>query len=299
MNQDIVKEILYYQHLSPGIVALVLGVAFVLGAIHALSPGHGKSLMAAYLIGSKGKVSDAVILGATITISHVISVILVGVLVLLVADFFWSEKLSLWIGLFSGLLIFGIGIWLFISRLRLFRKGGRFSGIKNKNKPGVTPHSAIMQNSAIITDLNNISASGPTRGALVFLPISNHSHHHHSGHSHEHDDEHSHHHYDPNLSVWNNIMLGISGGIVPCPKAIVILLLAISLQRITLGIIIILAFSLGLAAVLMAIGIIMVRASHLLKNRFEDKRIQLLPVLGSSIIIGLGVFLTIRTAMLL
>ncbi|MEJ2634029.1 MAG: sulfite exporter TauE/SafE family protein [Calditrichia bacterium] len=296
MNQDFVKEVLYYQQLSPGIIALVLGIAFVLGAIHALSPGHGKSLMAAYLIGSKGKIRDAVILGVTITISHVFSVILVGVLALLITDFFWSEKLSLWLGLFSGVLIFGIGIWLFVTRLRAFKKGIIFQKIPNEKIPENPITTATVYPLAAAREFNSSIPIRPIEGNRTVSVHQNHS-----GHFHDHSDahSHSHHHYDPNISLWSNISLGISGGIVPCPKAIVILLLAISLQRIVLGITIIVAFSFGLAAVLMTIGIVMVRASNLIKNRFEDKRIQLLPILGSFVIIGLGIFLTIRTAILM
>lgn len=296
MNQDFVKEVLYYQQLSPGIIALVLGIAFVLGAIHALSPGHGKSLMAAYLIGSKGKIRDAVILGVTITISHVFSVILVGVFALLITDFFWSEKLSLWLGLFSGVLIFGIGIWLFVTRLRAFKKGSVFHKIPNKRIPENPIASATIYPLAAAWKFNSGIPNRPIGGNRTIFVHQNHS-----GHFHDHSDahSHSHHHYDPKISLWSNISLGISGGIVPCPKAIVILLLAISLQRIMLGITIIVAFSFGLAAVLMTIGIVMVRASNLIKNRFEDKRIQLLPILGSFVIIGLGIFLTIRTAILM
>ncbi|RQW03234.1 MAG: nickel transporter, partial [Calditrichaeota bacterium] len=98
--------------------------------------------------------------------------------------------------------------------------------------------------------------------------------------------------------LWTNISLGISGGIVPCPKALVILLLAISLQKTFLGIIIISVFSLGLAAVLVTIGIVLVKASHLIKGRLEGKSIQIIPVAGAVIIIGLGLFLTYRTIQL-
>jgi nickel/cobalt exporter len=131
--------------------------------------------------------------------------------------------------------------------------------------------------------------------------VSTEEHHHHHSHENHHGEsgDHSHHHYHPELSLWSNIALGISGGIVPCPKALVILLLAISLQRITLGLAIISVFSLGLAAVLIAVGIITIRASDLLKSKFENRRLQFLPLIGSVVIIGLGIFLTYRTALIM
>ncbi len=235
----------------------------MLGAIHALGPGHGKSLMAAYLVGVRGKVKDAIILALSITFSHVFSVIVIGFVVFLLMNVFWSEKISLWLGVISGVFICAIGLWLLIQRLHFYQ-------VKQK-----------------------IISQAPRHSGLENFY---HTHHHH--HS---SDSHTHHHSnnDSNLSLWSNISLGISSGIVPCPKALVILLLAISLQKIILGIIIITVFSLGMALVLMAIGIILVKASHLLKDRFQSKWTQLLPVLGSIIIIVLGLVITLRTIQLL
>ena len=296
MNQNIVKEILYNQNISPAIMALVLGVAFVLGAIHAMGPGHGKSLMAAYLVGAKGKVQDALVLGLTITISHVFSVIVIGLVALQVADFFKTEKVSLWLGLVSGILIVGIGLWLFVSRFRnLRRKSARenFVGLE-KSQSGELQLGVIAP-----VEANSCLTSQERHSYYLANDSLIHSHPNGEGHTHSQGHGHHHHHYNPDMSLWSNIALGVSGGIVPCPKALVILLLAISLQRIGLGIVIISVFSLGLAAVLIAIGIIMVKASHLLKGKFEDRRIQFLPVLGSLVIIALGLFLSVRTILIM
>src|SRR4030043_1826594 len=122
MSEDFVKEALYRPDLSPLFLLLILGAAFLLGAIHALGPGHGKSLMAAYLVGARGRVRDAVVLALTITFSHVFSVILIGFAAFVVMDVFWSEKVSLWLGIVSGIIITVIGIWLLIQRLQLWHK---------------------------------------------------------------------------------------------------------------------------------------------------------------------------------
>ena len=257
MNQDILKEVLYYEQLSLSTLILVHAVAFVLGAIHSLGPGHGKSLMAAYLVGSKGRIRDALILSLTLTISHVFSVILIGLLALWLTDFFLPGKISKWMGLFSGIGILIIGCWLLISRYKVFKQK------KMENQSSTT-----IQHRHPSIQVQNIN------------PINHH-----------------HHHYHSNLSTWSNIALGISAGIIPCPKAIVILLLALSLHKIALGITIILAFSLGISIVLVALGIIMVKASYLLKGRFEGRTIQIIPIIGSVVIIGLGVFITAKTMM--
>lgn len=261
MTQEFIKNALYAEQISLPIFFLILGIAFMLGAIHALAPGHGKSLMAAYLVGSAGRLRDAFLLALTITISHVFSVIVIGLLALALADFFWPERINRWIGLFSGIAISGIGLALFISRL----------------------------------------------SAQSIWPAHTHahdrSHRQNSEPDHPHHQAHPHHHYHPdyraNTSSRSTIALGISGGIMPCPKAIVILLLAISLQRIALGITIILAFSLGLAAVLMTLGFLLVKAEHLVRNRMEMKRWQLISVLGALVIILLGAFITVQALMAL
>ncbi len=275
MSYDYLKQAIYLEHLSTGALVLLLGVAFVLGALHALSPGHGKSLMAAYLVGTSGRLRDVLILGTTITLSHVFSVVVLGLIALWLEDFFLPGSVSLYFSLGSGILILLIGVYLLISRWRAYRRVGRESA-SNGNIETILPghsHSSIEGNTTA------------------------HVHSHAPGHSHEseHSHSHTHHHFDRRLSLWQNIVLGVSGGIVPCPKALVILLLAISLQKIVLGLAIIGVFSLGLAAVLIALGIVVIRSGNLLEQRISDRRILFLPVLGAVVIIALGGWLVWQT----
>lgn len=288
MSQDFLKEVLYYQNLNGGIIALVLGASFVLGAIHALGPGHGKSLMAAYLAGAGGRVKDAIIVAVSVTVSHIFSVIIIGFVALWVMDFFKTGPLSLWISLFSGVAILGIGLWLFIQRL------GSYKNMHGKDRIRQLPDR-----------IAHLSKKDPLSGRIT-AEVSDTAHHDHHSHRLKQNGDtgsgnpHGHPHYYPQgISFWSNISLGISGGIVPCPKAIVILLLAISLQKITLGLTIISVFSLGLALVLVAVGIIMVKASHVLTGKIRNHRVMVVPVIGSVIIIGLGLFMTVRTALLM
>lgn len=261
MSYEYIKQALYEPTLSWPVIFLILGVAFVLGALHALGPGHGKGLMAAYLVGSKGRIIDALVLALTLTISHVASVLALGFITLWISDFFMPEKMSKWLGFISGLSIIGIGFWLLLSRLKSFRR-------QKTTKIQTTFHTHLHP------------------------------------HSHPHDDPgilktHSHHHHQAKFSFWQNIALGVSGGIVPCPKALVILLLAISLQKIALGITIIIVFSLGLAFVLITLGIVMLKAAYLLKGRLEDQRIQIFPLIGALLIMILGFYWTIRAFVLI
>ena len=282
MNQDILKEVLYYEQLSLSTLFLVHAVAFVLGAIHSLGPGHGKSLMAAYLIGSKGRIRDALILSLTLTLSHVFSVILIGLLALWLTDFFLPGKISRWIGLFSGIGILLIGCWLLTSRFKAFKQ--KKSAKKLLIKKG-HQHQEIDIDEHSSNPLSSRSEHRHYEDHASDINLDNHNHHHH--------------HFQPNLSTWSNIALGISGGIIPCPKAIVILLLALSLHKIVVGITIILAFSLGISIVLVALGILMVKASYLLKGRFEGKAVKIIPIIGSVMIIGLGIFITLKTITLI
>jgi len=281
MNQDLIKEVLYYKEISPGVLILVLAIAFVLGAIHALGPGHGKSLMASYLVGSRGRIRDVFTLGITITISHIFSVVIIGFLALWITNYFWTGNASIWLSLASGIIIILIGLWLFIKRFQLWKSGNKTANANPASESNVSD--AYSQNSSTNTTIHT------------------EVHHHHHSHEHHHEEsgDHSHQHYDPELSFWSNVALGISGGIIPCPKALVILLLAISLQRIGLGLAIISIFSLGLAAVLIAVGIITLKASDFLKSKFENRKLQFLPLIGSVVIIGLGIFLTYRTALIM
>ncbi len=263
MTYESIKQALYEPSLSWPVIFLILGVAFVLGALHALGPGHGKGLMAAYLVGSKGRIIDAIVLAITLTISHVASVIILGFITLWISDFFMPEKMSKWLGFISGLSIVGIGIWLLLTRLISFQKS-KTTG--KKYEPFFHHHNHIHTDEDV--DQHQL-------------------HHHH------------HQHYQPTFSFWQNVALGISGGIVPCPKALVILLLAISLQKIALGITIIVVFSLGLSFVLISLGIIMLKAAYLLKGRLEDRRIQIFPIIGAALIIILGAYWTIRSLVLI
>jgi ABC-type nickel/cobalt efflux system permease component RcnA len=241
-------EIMATKELGWEIVLAALAVAVALGAFHALEPGHGKTLVAAYLVGSRGTFKQALLLGLIVTASHTAGVYLLGAATLYASQYIVPERLYPWLALASGLMIAALGLTLLARR---------------------------------------ISADDHSR---------NHAHHHHHHHDHDRDHAHLHHHHETtqNVSLKQLIALGVSGGIVPCPAALVVLLSAVSLHRIGFGLLLIVAFSVGLAAVLIAVGMLMVYARRFMARFRGDGMVvtRWLPVTSSAFIALFGLGLT-------
>jgi ABC-type nickel/cobalt efflux system permease component RcnA len=249
---DRVSAVIRSDTVTPTMFLLGLGLAMVLGAAHARSPGHGKTVMAAYLVGERGTVGHAVLLGLVVTITHTWSVVLLGVVTLSLREHIAEETLSFWMGIASGVLIAAIGLALFLKRHRAW-----------------------------------------------VLARHGHVHDHARGHSHDHDHDHGHvvrSRDGPAPSYWSILGLGISGGIVPCPTALIVLLLAIRFGRLGYGLALILAFSFGLALVLILIGVLVVKASSWVQRiSGAGGRLQLLSVLSSALIVLLGLWVVVWT----
>ena len=272
---------------------LALAIAFIWGAMHALTPGHGKTIVGAYLVGSRGTIRHAVYLGLTTTITHTLGVFVLGLITLLAAKFIVPEKLFPWMSLFSGLFVVGIGVNLFAIRLKRSSFGDWAGTLKSKLVQSPQPYTPILEH----THANGASHSH----RFVLAPVKGHYHaHSHTGHDHHHGDTHhddhseaDHSHTPPESITWRSLLaLGVSGGLIPCPSALVVLLGAIALNRIGFGLVLVLAFSLGLAGTLTAIGMLFIYAGKLLE-RFpaRGKIIGILPVFSALFIslIGLGI----------
>lgn len=229
---------------GPVVLATALGVSFFLGAAHALTPGHGKAIVAAYLAGSRGRISDAFLLGTVVTITHTASVFVLGVATLYASQHVSLDRIYPWLALLSGVLVTFVGAWLFRQRLTSRHRS--------------------------------------------------HSHGH-GGHPHAHyDHEHEH---DPGgierPGKGSLLSLGISGGLVPCPEALVVLMISISLRRIGLGLAILLSFSLGLALVLISIGVAMVLAAPTMRKMTGGGPwIRAMPIGSAAVVTILGVIIT-------
>jgi len=200
------------------VLVLLLLAAFGWGALHALSPGHGKAMVAAYLVGTRGTTRDAVVLGAVVTATHTAGVVALGL-----SAWVLPEQLYPWLTLVSGLLVVGVGIAV------LWRRTRR-------------------------------------------------RHHHHD------------HHHSHRRSL---LAMGASAGLIPCPSALVVLLGAVSQHRIGLGLVLIVAFSAGLAATLTGLGIAVVHAGMALARLpLPQRLVTAVPPLSAALIVVVGVALT-------
>jgi ABC-type nickel/cobalt efflux system permease component RcnA len=218
--------------LSAGLIALMIAAAILVGAVHALGPGHGKSLIGAYLVGTGGTLRQAVAVGAAVSVMHTASVLGLGLLVLSAEQLFAPERVYPWLGLASGLVALGLGAALLVSRLHAL------------------------------------------------------SERHRHGHDHPHPAR--------PLSRRGLIGLAFAGGILPSPSALVVLLGSVSIGRTALGLVLIAAFSLGLAGSLIGVGALTIRARDLATARLPARVMRLAPVLSASAIALLGLVLTGR-----
>jgi ABC-type nickel/cobalt efflux system permease component RcnA len=234
--------------------------AFFWGAAHALTPGHGKAVVAAYLIGARGTARHAGILGLTVTLTHTAGVFVLGAVTLYLSRYILPEVIYPWLSVASGLLVVLIGLALLYRHLdKMF-------------------HDRKAEHT-------HVEHTHPHDGARS--PGGSRSHVHHT-HSHG---GHSHLPVDGSKITWRGLVaLGVSGGLVPCPAALVLLLGAISLDRLVFGMVLVLAFSTGLAIILTGIGLLMIYARKLFERfTFEARVPRLLPVVSASIITLAGV----------
>jgi nickel/cobalt exporter len=207
-----------------GVLVLLLLAAFGWGALHALSPGHGKAMVAAYLVGTRGTTRDAVALGATVTVTHTIGVFALGLVTLALSAYVLPEDLYPWLNLVSALLVLGVGAAVLRARRRAA------------------------------------------------------AHHHHHDHDHH-------------IAKKSILAMGASAGLIPCPSALVVLLGAVAQHQVGLGLMLITAFSLGLAATLTSLGILVVRAARV---PLPPRAAAVIPVVSAALIVVVGIVMTAK-----
>jgi ABC-type nickel/cobalt efflux system permease component RcnA len=265
---------------------VALAVSFIWGAMHAMTPGHGKTIVGAYLVGSRGTMKHALYLGLTTTITHTLGVFALGLVTLFAAQYILPETLYPWMSLLSGLFVVGIGVNLFTSRFR--SSGIALPRIKtNVTKGSLSP---VFQHSQTGTPGHSHKYVLNASASRVHLHIHDHGHphvHRHDDHNHRHGD---HSHMPPEAITWRSLLaLGVSGGLIPCPSALVVLLGAIALNKIGLGLILVLAFSLGLAGALTIIGMLFIYAGRLFERFPSHGRvIRFVPVLSALFVSAIG-----------
>lgn len=264
--RDSFTELIARKQLGWSVVLIALAVAVGLGAFHALEPGHGKTLVAAYLVGSRGTMKHALLLGVIVTAAHTSGVYLLGGITLYASQYIVPERLYPWLGVVSGVMITILGAVLLFQRYRS-------KGVGHSHHHGHGRHAHPHEHE--------------------HAQQHNHSHAHEDDHGHRHAHD-GHHHHDGTASLRELFTLGISGGIVPCPAALVVLLSAVSMNRVGFGLLLIVAFSAGLAAVLVGIGVLMVYARQSM-SRFQSEGkwiTRWLPITSSAFIVLFGLALT-------
>jgi nickel/cobalt transporter (NicO) family protein len=219
------------------VILASLGAALFWGMAHALSPGHGKAIVAAYLVGQRGTVRQAALLGVIVTITHTIGVFALGAVTLLLSQFVVPDDLYPWLNLVAGLLVLCVG-------------------------------------------------------ASVLRARWSHRRAHAPGHDHQHGPDHDHAH---DLTRRSLVAVGVSGGLLPCPSALVVLLAAISLHRVAFGMLLVFAFSVGLALTITGIGLVAVLARDAFRRlSFEGRLVSLLPAASAVAILVAGLLMTLH-----
>lgn len=272
--QKILLDLVGQKEFSLPFYIFALGISLVLGALHALTPGHGKTVVAAYLVGSRGTMWHALALGTVVTLTHTGSVFLLGLITLLASQYILPTTVIPVMEILSGLLIVGLGLYLLWQQYVYWRKS-KLKGAKNPSRT---------------FSLKPSNTGMPSGSLQIQTAYSTHAH----SHTHDHGDGHVHSHEVPEAITWRSLIaLGVSGGLVPCPDAIAILLVATAINRILLGLTLIVLFSLGLAVVLIVIGLLMVNSRRLFdRMRVFDRIAPVLPMVSALVVLALGIALT-------
>jgi ABC-type nickel/cobalt efflux system permease component RcnA len=255
---DFLSRLLHRGDIGLGLMLVGMAVAFGLGCMHALSPGHGKTIVAAYLVGARGTFKHAIFLGGMVTFTHTISVFFLGLTTLFLSQYVLPEKIFPVLGAISGISIVWIGGMMLYKRAQRLRRTG-----------------------------------------LPACPPAIHHHHAHDDHAHDHDHEHGPHTHthvpEGDITLGSLIVLGASGGLVPCPSALVLLLSSVALGRVGLGLLLLIAFSSGLAVVLMGIGVLVLYAKHFLPDSQKTAAhpaFRIIPVVSAALIVCIGLLMT-------
>jgi nickel/cobalt transporter (NicO) family protein len=258
--------------------------SFWIGAVHAATPGHGKTIAAAYIVGARGRPIDAVILGVFVTLSHTTGIVLVAALASLGSVWLVPQRVEAYLALATGLLVVGLGLWMLWT-----------------------------QRDLLALAMGDPSIAAPAHGSdHAYRPTDVHAPH----HTHDHDPDHRHaeslawhshgwgtyhsHRVDlvterrPKLVVL--LALAVVGGILPDPSALAILLAALSSGRVLLGLASVVVFSLGFAATLLIVGIIAAQVGEKILGWLSSIWAMRTQIATTLLILGMGVVLAVKAA---
>ncbi|MEK6208947.1 MAG: hypothetical protein AABM64_01050 [Pseudomonadota bacterium] len=291
---------------------IYLATSFWIGAVHAATPGHGKTIAAAYIVGARGKPVDAVILGVFVTLSHTSGIVLVGILASLGLPGMVPQRIEAWMALITGILVIGIGFWTLWTQRELMLQ-----------LQGVAPAPRHAHDHA--------HEPAQEHAEMRFRPHTHdgehgHGHHQHGhdhahGHDHSHDHDHAHDHAHPHHdaeagshshgwgfkhthdlklattnrpSLWVLIGLGIAGGLLPDPAALAILLNALAQGKVMLGLGTVVVFSIGFASTLVIVGVIAAKVGQKILDWLAGPWAARLQISTSLLIVLVGVILSFK-----
>jgi ABC-type nickel/cobalt efflux system permease component RcnA len=275
------EEIVSGGTLSTGGLLLALLAAAGWGAVHALSPGHGKTVVGAYLVGSRGTPLHALFLGLTVTITHTAGVIALGLVILFASRTILPEQLYPWLSLVSGLLVAVLGLTILRQRLMGLPTFGHHHHDHTHDHDHDHTHDHGHEQ-----DHSDDHAHAHAHGLV----------HSHDGHVHSHLPPGA----DGERLTWRSLLaLGISGGLLPCPSALLALLGAVAVGRAGFGLMVVVAFSLGLAATLTGVGLLFLYAGRFLERRAIAGRwsgmLRFAPAIAAVAVAASGVMIVVRS----
>lgn len=326
-RMDALTSLIAQRDLPAAGLGFSLLIAVVLGAFHAFSPGHGKSVVAAYIVGSRATAWHAVLLGLTVTVTHTAGVFVLGLVTLGLSRYIVPDHLYPWLGALSGAFIVTIGLSLALRRLSALRRstGEHDHGHQHEHGSDATHvHLGDAHIGSLTAPLGHVAppisagAARLSQGAEAMAALASHQTpsradayaeksgqgaappYGHGADAHHHglfDRGHS--HLPPagqDVTLGSLLTLGVSGGLLPCPSALVVLLSAIALHRVAFGLLLIVAFSLGLASVLTGIGLLLAYARRLADRLpLDGAALRVLPVLSACAVALMGAAVTIES----
>ena len=257
--------------------------SFWLGALHAATPGHGKTIAAAYLVGARGRPIDALVLGIFVTLSHTSGIVLVAVLATLGSAWFVPHRIEAYLAVMTGLLVIGIGLWLVRTQWNAMPK--RLA--RHRHQHGDHPHEHGDHRHEPDDHRHE-----PDGGHQHDLSEPQRGYHRHGlGPAHTHDLA-----FDsgrrPSLAIL--LGLGIAGGLLPDPGALAILLAALASGKLMLGLFTVLLFSVGFASVLVLVGVVAAQVGHIVLAWLDSRWMGWLQVGTAALIALVGVVLTVN-----
>jgi nickel/cobalt transporter (NicO) family protein len=267
--------------LNPVVLLVALAAAIAVGALHAVTPGHGKTLMAAYLVGSRGSRIHAVGLGLSVAVSHTLGIFVLALLIVAAQGLVAPDVVQRTTPVIAAMSIVAIGGWMLVGETRR-----RLALRRASARTGFAAWDAIPHG-------RDHDHEGPAEQ-----------------HDHDHEHDHAgagmhshggvrHSHLPPAGSTlsWRGLfVLGLAGGLIPSTSALLILLSSIAAGRPAFGLVLVVAFGLGMAAVMTGVGLVMVvargRLDRMPSRSGLGRLAALAPLLASVVVLGLGLALT-------